>query len=71
VIVEAKVKQYNPNLCHDVFIWFPQLLRDCETRKKYWVWLETVKRRRKRSPTKYGYHCYWQYYLNIKETSHG
>ena len=70
MIIEAKVRDYAPNKWHDVFIWFPLLLRDCETHKRYWVWLETVQYRRQHSN---GY-VYWQYYLPItrpKETDDG
>jgi len=52
---------------HDYFVWFPMVIRDSETKRRFWVWLETVRRRR--THTTKGHYVYWQY--RIKWPTHG
>ena len=42
---------------HDYFVWFPTILRDSDTGFLLFIWLETVRVRRKYC--KWG--TYWQY----------
>jgi hypothetical protein len=46
---------------HNYFVWFPMIIRDSDTKNRFWVWLETVRCRR--THTTKGYYVYWQYRL--------
>jgi hypothetical protein len=51
---------------HDYFVWFPMVIRDSDTKKRFWVWLETIRCRRHYTKNHY---AYWQY--RIKWPTHG
>jgi hypothetical protein len=46
----------------DRFVWFPRVVRDSDTGRRWFVWLETVRCKRQ-----YGNgYVYWQYKLKDK-----
>jgi len=57
-----QLKEYKTEW-HDVFIWFPQMIRDGETGRRFLVWLEAVRCRR----TYFKNTVFWEYKIKWPE----